>query len=220
MTPRSSAGGPRAPLVATDLDPFRGELEDDLELAGVLIAGEDFEQVSAAHASVAGSRMQAVRLTAAELEHVQFSDVVLVDCDLSAVRAERAVLRRVVFERCRLPGAVFSEASLEDVVFVGCAMSGASLHRAKGTRVAFDDCLLDEADLSQATLPDTRFDDSVLRRALIGQANLKGSTFHRADLSGLRGVASLSGCVLDPAHIIPVGERFIAEAGIVIGAVD
>ncbi|MGI8792129.1 MAG: pentapeptide repeat-containing protein [Acidimicrobiales bacterium] len=105
---------------------------------------------------------------------------------------------------------------MEGVVFRGCAMRSATFTRAKGVRVVFDDCLLEEADLTAVSLPGTRFDDSVFRGTLLHKSNLRGSSFSGAELSGVLGVASLAGTTITPIQIVPVGERFIAEAGITI----
>ena len=208
---------PRPPLIDDELDgPDLDVLEDDDEIEASQLTGSDWSATAASHVRIVGSRLQAVRLTAAELPHLQLHDVVLDDCDLSGARMERAVLRRVRLQRCRLPGAVLSEANIEDVEFDGCAMTGVSLYRAKAERLVLRDCRLEEADLSQATLPGTRFDHSNLARAQITGAVLKGASFAGAELSGLRGVASLAGASISSTHVVPIGERFIVEAGITV----
>ncbi|MET1048860.1 MAG: pentapeptide repeat-containing protein, partial [Acidimicrobiales bacterium] len=106
------------PEVTGDLDAVafsdltRGDEVEDALVTGELAGG------SLDRLTLAGCRLDGVRLTGSSFEGLVLEDVLLVGCELSGVTLGTTKLRRVRFENCRMSGLSTADLHAEHVSFV------------------------------------------------------------------------------------------------------
>jgi uncharacterized protein YjbI with pentapeptide repeats len=183
---------------------------DGCEVRGELIG------YAAARAEVSGSRLVDVRLTTAVFDAARFTDVEVIDGELSGVSFHRAALTRVSFVRCRMRGVVFAAATLRDVVFSDCLLDEANLREIDGSSVRMEGCQLVDADLSRARLQLSAIVDSDLSEATFEGAEVRGMRLHGSRVESVRGADGLAGAVIEASQVISLALPLVSATGIEI----
>ncbi len=136
-------------------------------------------------------------------DHASYSEVTLLDADLTGTEASDILLEQVVWRRARLTQGTFTLAQFTDVQFDTCDLAGATLTKAQLNRVALVGCRLLGMALLDARLDDVlvqrgnaealrcwnttlrgvRFERCMLRAASFTGSNLSGVVFRDCDLS-------------------------------------
>jgi uncharacterized protein YjbI with pentapeptide repeats len=196
---------PRLPSVDLERDGvLSGVLLEDVDLAETQAGEVRLAEVALRRVDLSATRLRGLRMLEvcasalnaangawpyASISRVTFAGSTLVGLDLS-----NGQLARTTFSECKLDLASLRMASLDDVVFVGCSLRGVDLYAAKLSTVRFESCDLHEADFSQATLSNVDLRTSML--------------------TGMRGVGSLRGAVVDGTQLIDLAPALASELGI------
>ena len=161
---------PRIPAVLDEVGHV--DLAGETALDGVLVTSAALADGEAPLVDITGSRLVGLRLTAAVLERIRLTDVVLEGCELSGAELSEANLVRVRFERCRMTGAVLSMSRGRGVTFEDCKLVDAQLRMADLERCRLVDSDLTGADLTAARVVDSRILRCTLDRSQLSKADL------------------------------------------------
>ena len=153
-----------------------------------------------------GSRLNGVRLTGASLERLRLIDVILDDCELSGATLEGASLARVQFNRCRLSGLVGAGVKAQDVRFVDCKMDGSNFRMTAWDRSEWVDCDLRDADFYAAKLAGCAFRHCTLVGLELSKAGCDALDLRGSTVDGIKGAASLAGCVIGSDQVFPLAR--------------
>jgi uncharacterized protein YjbI with pentapeptide repeats len=186
------------------------------ELEQMLLERLDLTDADASRLRLAESRLVAVDLTGASLEHATFRDVLATEGSWANVRATGLTLRRVTLERVRLTGADLRNGVLDDVIFVECRLDLTSFHNAKLSAVRFEGCRLEEADFHGAALSSCVFDECGLRRTGWSGASLTRSEMRGVDLAGAGSPERLRGVRMPWADVVNAAAELAEAVGIEI----
>ena len=186
------------------------------ELEQLLLEQVDFSAVDAGRLRLTESRLVAVDLTGASVEHTTFRDVLAEEGSWANVRATGLTLRRVAFERVRFTGADLRNGVLDDVTFVECRLDLASFRSARLSSVRFEGCRLEEADFDGARLSSCVFEDCVLRHTTWSGASLERSEMRGVDLTGAGNPERLRGVRMPWADVVGAAAELAEAVGIEI----
>jgi len=204
---------PAAPRVAERLDSRPEALGDGMSWSEVDAGPDASFSGSASDCEIVGSRLHGLRLTGAVLECGRWADVVLEDCELSAMALEDFTLVRVLFQRCRMSGLLAMGVKAQDVRFADCKVDGANFRGSSLERCAFEDC-----DLAGADFYGGSFAPGALRRCRLAavdfsKARCDGLDLRGSHIAGVKGAASLQGCVITSDQMVPLGLALLATLG-------
>ncbi len=192
------------------------DITDDAVLSGVDYAGVDLSGRRAELLDVEGCRFRDVRLGDGRWRRATLSDSVLESCDLANLELVDSGTQRVRIGGSRLTGLVASGCSVNNTAIVDGIADLSNWRFAKLDRVVFDGCRLIAADFTGSTLTNVTFVDCDLSGADMTQVGVKGVRISRCTLTGLRGVASLSGASIDPLNLLDLTLDLAAALGITI----
>ncbi|RBQ20865.1 pentapeptide repeat-containing protein [Spongiactinospora rosea] len=190
---------PAAPRLADPLTAARlpeHDLEDDggyrslefrnLDLSARRVEGADFE----------GCRFVGAKLAGVRMRQGGFSDVELLQCDVSNLKAGVSGMHRTLVRGSRLTGTAWTESTFRDVVFDTCRAELAGFRFSTFKNVVFRDCTLTEADFQNAELAHVRFEGCDLSGAEFSNARMNQTRFSDCVLLGIRGVSSFRGATI------------------------
>jgi uncharacterized protein YjbI with pentapeptide repeats len=208
-----------APRLPARMQPWDGGVLDDheqwdeLDLAGVVLAGH-----AARGAEIARSRVVDGDLSSARLQGLRIVDSELTTSNLANLMALDASMTRVAFTGCRLTGFSWPQATIEDVRFTDCLIDLAAFGFARLRRTVFEDCILRDADFREC-----RFEFAHFHRCDLTGAAFDGARFERSELRGctlddLRGVAGLRGAALEWSDVVGLAGTMASALG--IGVID
>ena len=103
--------------------------------------------------------------SAAQLDRLRWTDVVIENCELSGAVLADVSLTRVEFRRCQMATLQLPAQRLRDVRFINCKLDEANFRTATGERVQFDETQLVAADFYEAKIRSARFFDCNLTSA-------------------------------------------------------
>ncbi|WP_454042319.1 pentapeptide repeat-containing protein [Cellulosimicrobium sp. Marseille-Q8652] len=205
------------PVVLADLTPGdRYDLEDEADLEGFGFVDLEVDQLSLAHASVVGSRLEGVRASEAELRGATLTEVVLERADVPVLRGVRGRWRDVEVRGARIGSAELYESTWDGVHLVGCKLGYLNLRGAALHDVAFTDCTVDELDLVQASVTRMSFTGTRVRRLDVQSSTLAHVDLRGADLHDLAGVGSLRGVTISPPQLAQLADLLARDLGITV----
>ncbi|MFI0421341.1 pentapeptide repeat-containing protein [Spongiactinospora sp. 9N601] len=190
---------PAAPRLAASLTVAHlpeHDLEDDggyrslefrnLDLSARRVEGADFE----------GCRFVGTKLAGGRMRQAGFSDVELVQCDVSNLKAGVSGMHRARVQDSRMTGTAWTESTFREVVFDTCRAELAGFRFSTFKHVVFRDCALVEADFQDAELANVRFEGCDLSGAEFSNARMNQTKFSDCVLLGVRGVGSFRGATI------------------------
>lgn len=146
---------------------------------------------------VSGSRLDTVRLTSAEIEGAQFTDVIMTGSDLSNAGMHRTHWTRVECKDSKLVGVRANESSWRDVLVEDCVADALQLQQSRCQRVRFSRSRLRGALFNGTDLTGAVFDGCDLREADFSSAVLSGADLRRSNIEHIRiGPEQLQGVTL------------------------
>nr|WP_239579027.1 pentapeptide repeat-containing protein [Microlunatus panaciterrae] len=137
-------------------------------------------------------------------------------CDLANAEFTESGWQRLLVERSRLTGLQLAGCTVQNVRFVDDVIDLSNWRFAKLARVVFERCSLTGSDWNTARLENVLFDSCDLTDAQFSSATTSRTRFQQCTLDGLRGVASLSGSVIDPVNVVDLSLQLAAALGITI----
>jgi uncharacterized protein YjbI with pentapeptide repeats len=200
-----------------DLEPVTEAPDDDLTEALV-------EGVTWPGLELAGARFSRCRLVGAELPDGDWRRGALSGCrfervDLSGSRFDGTAIERCEFVGCRLTGVALIDVTLKDVVFEDCRFDYANLNRVRTagptvwTGGTFGRAVLTGCRLGGASLSGCRLDEVEL-----AGCDLRGTDLRGTELSGVTGLMSLAGAVLDESQLPDLAVIAVRELDVTIRA--
>jgi uncharacterized protein YjbI with pentapeptide repeats len=190
-----------------------GGLGDGDGVTQSLITGEATGH-EAADLDIAESRLVGCVLTAAVLERIRLTDVVVEGCELSGATLDEAALTRVELRDCRLSGLDLTDAKLRDVRFSNCRLDDGTFRMISTELVEFEEVNLERADFTAAKLGGARFFGCDLTGAEFSHADLRKARLHGSTILDLKGAAYLKGVVIDSVQIIPLAPQILKALSI------
>ena len=192
------------------------ELIDGTEWAGVDVTGEIGGDPAVEYVEVSRARLAGLRLTGRRIDHLRMVDVLVEDCELSAVTIASAHLTRVEFRRCRLSGLSAPNLKARHVRFTDCRADGTSFRMSAWDVAELSSVDLRDTDFYASTLAGVRLVDCDLSRADVSKASMAGSALHGSTLEGLRGADSLRGAVIAADQVMALTVPLLVAMGIVV----
>ncbi len=203
-----------APQLSNDL-PVLSNLKQlikrDETLSSAIISDEDISQLTVKSFAATELRLQKVNVTQARLERTSFSDVEFVNCALIASEFPDSSWRRVAVKGSRCSGLQLQTSTLKDVTFNDCKLNLANFRFSKLTNVCFKDCILDQADFYQSELKNVAFLNCVLDKAEFSASKLKQVDFRSSEITGILGIKSLAGAIIDSAQLMALAPILANE---------
>ncbi len=207
----------RAPRLPAELSPLADlTLAEGVDWNGVEITGEVGGPQEVAFVELSASRLAHVRLTGRHFDRLRLVDVLIEDCELSAVTLAAAHLTRVEFRRCRLSGLVGSTLKARHVRFTDCRADGVTFRMTTWDAAEFCDVDLRDADFHASTFTGVRFHGCDLSGADMSKVAMAGTALHGSTLENLRGADSLRGAVIGSDQVLPLAFPVFAALGIVV----
>lgn len=164
-----------------------------------------------------GAAVQARRISGVELPaSSEIVDLVLSDCDVSAVVAQRSRLERAEVTRCRFRAVTWAGGVLRDVVLDQVRAEDLSVRFSTLRRVVLRGCDLPGLDLTEASLERVRFERCTLRGARFDHATMSQVTLTGCDLAGASGATSLAGASMDLDDVLTLAPSLARELGITV----
>ena len=207
----------RAPRLPAELTPLADpSLDDGTDWEGLDITGEVGGPHEVDFVEIAASRLAHVRLTGRHFDHLRLVDVLIEDCELSAVTLTAAHLTRVEFRRCRLSGLVGSTLEAHHIRFTECKADESTFRMTSWKAAEFRDVDLRNADFHASTFRGVRFLGCNLSGADMSKASTAGTALHGSTVENIRGADSLRGAVIGSDQVLPLAFPVFAALGIVV----
>jgi uncharacterized protein YjbI with pentapeptide repeats len=166
---------------------------------------------------VSGSALDGLRLIGGRLTRCQFTDVSIVECDLSGVDVPDGRWHRVGVTHSRLAGVTVAGGIWQDVTLTDVRATKLDLRFATVRRTRFVRCDLTLADFTGATLDGVLFEGCQLPEARFAQVTVKRAEFVDCDMSATLGVEALRGAVVDATTLLSLAGPLAATVGIQVG---
>jgi uncharacterized protein YjbI with pentapeptide repeats len=183
-----------------DLEPFDERPDDDL--TGVRVDDAAWTGVELAGARIDQSLLVGGDLTESVWRNLTLRGCRLENVDLSGATFRGATIERCTFVGCRMTGVVMVKAALKDVLFTDCRLDYARLEDTRTTGpTAWVRCLLGRASLTTCRLPKAALAECRLDEVELTGCDLRGTDLRGSDVSGLRGMDSLRGAVIDTPQL-------------------
>lgn len=99
---------------------WKRTLDEDLQVSGVAISGEDLAGEDFYKLDLCASRFEKNRFINCDFEKTSFVDVVFENCDFSNSRFSMAYFHRCEFHNCKCLGTIFQDAVLKHVRILNC----------------------------------------------------------------------------------------------------
>jgi uncharacterized protein YjbI with pentapeptide repeats len=204
---------PAPDLDPRDLDPVTDPPDDDLVEAKV--DGASWHGLRLGGGRVSQSHLVAVDLSDAAWRNVSLYGCRLERVDLSNARLAGLRIERCAFVGCRMTGVQLVDATLKNVIFEDCRLDYANVTDSRATGpTAWIRCLLAHAVLTNCRLPATAFSECQLGDVELVDCDLRGSDLRGNDLSGVAGLASLRGAVIEPTQLTDLAVIAAKDLGL------
>ncbi|NCB62151.1 MAG: pentapeptide repeat-containing protein [Clostridia bacterium] len=167
-------------------------LEEDEELSGVTIRGEDLSCLDLGGLMLADSRFLGCRMGGVILAGCTLTGVSFEDCDLSNAQALESRWERCAMTNCKAVGANVRQSRFRDSAFSGSLLRYANFTGSGFRSARFSTCDLMGSFFSTCTLG-----------AVFQTCNLSQACFFHTPLSGL----DLSSCTIDKMTLSDGGEE-------------
>lgn len=214
VSTRTKPVAPAPPRLPAELTP--GHLLD-LDLGTHVqqrsVHGE-VEAVALDDVEVSAGRLLGLRLIGGRITRCAFTDLEIVDSDLSGVDVPDTRWQRVAVRDSRLAGVSVAGGLWDDVTLDDVRAARLDLRFATLKRVRFARCDLSELDLTGATLDGVVFEDCRLTEARFPELTVKRAEFTDCDLSAALGVGSLRASSVDAPTLASLAAPMAATLGI------
>ena len=199
-----------------ELSLFAGDLEPDGDYDGLELRDLDLTGQSAVNARFLSSLLAGCVLDEVALTQAQLADCVLTEVRAHTLDAVDSAWRDVSVTDCRLGAVTAYGAQLTRVRISGGKLDYVNLRDGTLTDVVIEDCVIGELDLVGARL--TRV---VLAGCRVGRLDVTRATLDRVDLRGaeltaLRGLASLRGATITPEQLTDLAPHFAEHLGLAV----
>jgi uncharacterized protein YjbI with pentapeptide repeats len=205
-----------APSLPAQLDRWSDAIGDGDDLVSCELTSDAIFSSSIELLDITDCRVHRARLTGVAVNRLVLRNVAFVDVEASGLALTSTRWTRVSVAGSRFSGINAPAAKFEDVVFRHCVMNDASFGGATFERVAFVDCDLTGADWSQTTMQSCAFVRCELERADFTKARMQQVSFPGCTLTDVKGVAGLSGGVIDSVQALSVAQAALAALGIAV----
>ncbi len=207
------------PQLPRILEPLTGLAElvaSDETVSTAVIRHEDITGLVTRSFSASEVKFERINATQAQLVRTGFSDVELAACELIATALPESSWRRVHIKESRCSGIQLQNSTLKDVTFTGCKLNMANFRFAELFNAVFVDCALDEADFYGASLHNVQFKNCTLAKTQFSSARLKQADLRTSDISGVLGIGSLAGAIIDSMQLVHLAPMLAAELRITV----
>ena len=133
--------------------------------------------------------------------------------DAAGMQAYKANLLRVCVADSRFTGAEFAESCFEDCTFKNVVFNAAGFRFAIFKRVVFDGCVLRATDFGSASLTNVRFVGCNFEDAIFASAKCQNVDITTEDITGVKGVLGLKGCLISQVQLGQLAPLLAAELG-------
>jgi uncharacterized protein YjbI with pentapeptide repeats len=186
----------------------------DKTLTSAQIKNEDITNINVRSFAANESRLENIIANKVKLENTNFTDVLIIDSELTAAAMSDASWRRVQIKTSRCGGLQLQASDLKDVTFTGCKLNLVNFRQSKLTNVAFEDCILDEADFNAAELKNVYFHKCLLDKAEFSNSKLSKVDFRTSDINRVLGISSFAGAIIDSLQLTSIAPVLASELNI------
>lgn len=159
-------------------------------------------------------RLQQVDLSGGNLPRWSMIDCDLQGCNLANLQGEDSSLLRSRLSNCKLSGARIHQATWRDVDLFECKLDYASFQGFKARQIRFRNCDLREVEFYDCQFESLECLDCHFGNASFSNCRFEQSEFQNCDLTGLRGLANLSGTRMGADDLIAIAGDLARELGI------
>jgi uncharacterized protein YjbI with pentapeptide repeats len=205
---------PASPQLTTQLtktSDLAALLRRDETITQLHISNDDITNLSIVALSLQEVRLTKIIAASAQLERTSWSDCVIDHCELTATHCSEASWRRIELRKCRASGLQLQHALLEDILFEDCKLNLANFRLGSLKRVIFRNCDLTEADFYSAVLQNVSFENCQLDTTEFSAAQLRQVDLRSSNITTVRGLASLSGAIIDDTQLIMLAPALAAH---------
>jgi uncharacterized protein YjbI with pentapeptide repeats len=195
---------------------LRALIGKDEALSAVIIRNESISGLRVRAFGANELRLEKVNASEAILERTGFSDVELLNCDMIATKLPESSWRRVLIDSSRCSGVQLQTSILKDVTFINCKLNFANFRFSKLKKVSFKDCVLDEADFYSAELESVDFENCSLDKTEFSNAKLKHVDLRSSEITGVSGISSLAGAIIDSMQLVRLAPLLASECKIIV----
>jgi uncharacterized protein YjbI with pentapeptide repeats len=172
-------------------------------------------RVDPAEPTLRGVHIAGQRLSGAEpVDGLEVDDVVLTDCDLAGLVADRARARRLRISGGRLRGVTWTGSLIDDVSIEGVTAADVAVRFSTLRRTVIVDSVLPGLDLTESTFDRVRFERCDLRGARFDHCRVQELRIEGCDLSGATGVEALRGASVHPDDAGSMALSLAAAVGL------
>lgn len=148
-----------------------------------------------------------VTFEATTFNHLEATDVIFENCDLSNVKFREAIIHRAELRHCKAVGLDLGGAHLRNVFFDACNLNYASFYFSNCKKVKFQDCSLISADFSNSTLLNTELGNANIDKAQFVLTKLEGIDFSQCHFESIGITAEyLKGCMIAPEQAVAFSQ--------------
>lgn len=204
------------PLVKKELEIIDdlSVLDDDTDsLEMVCIEGVGFAEFAPRNLTVTGSRIVKSDLSSAQLEGLDFENVVVEDSVMLAANFGEASWYRATIANSRCSGVGLDRSTLKNVTFRGCKLDMANFRYARLSSVVFDGCVVNDMDFGSAELKNVVFTGCLVDGIDFTRAKLQNVDFRESTLVRVKRPSDLKGAVITSQQLIFLAPYLAHEAG-------
>jgi uncharacterized protein YjbI with pentapeptide repeats len=207
---------PQLPAKLEPLSGLTGLIEDDETISTAVFRAEDISGLVTRSFTANEVRFERLQATQSQLVRTSFSDVEFSGCALIATAFPESSWRRVLCKESRCSGMQLQNSILKDITFAGCKLNMVNFRFCDLFNITFKDCMLDEADFYGASLKNIRFQNCTLQRTQFSTAKLSKADFRTSDITGVLGVSSFAGAIIDSLQLLAIAPVLAQEFKITI----
>ncbi len=193
---------------------------DDLargaRIDGLAFRGLDVESLDVSNAVLMECSFTDFGADEADLRSTRLRDTVIAQARFPSLRAGRGDWRDVRVEGARIGSAEMYEIGWASVHFVDCKITYLNLRGARLRDVAFTRCTIEELDLADAVARCVAFAQSSVQILDVQRAELEEVDLRGAELSRITGLSQLSGTTVSSAQLYQLAPLLAADFGMVI----
>lgn len=207
------------PRLSPTLEPLHdlaALIDEDESITAAVFRDEDITNVTARSLAASEVRFERMNATQGQLVRTGFADVELRSCELIATAFPESSWHRVLCKESRCSGMQLQQSTLKDITFTGCKLTMVNFRFCDMFNVRFEDCNLNEADFYGASLKNVLFQNCTLERTQFSTARLNRADFRTSDITGVLGISSFAGAIIDSTQLLSLAPLLAQELHITI----